>query len=60
MKTRFEYITVVYGGPEGVKSPTWVKCSVRKKSNIEVPMSKYGFLGSYWTVLIRPQEIFRN
>jgi hypothetical protein len=37
---------------EGEKSPTWVKCSIRKKSNIEILMTIYGFMGSYWLVLM--------
>ncbi len=43
---------------EGEKSPTWVKCLVRKKSNIEILLAVYSFLGSYWLVLMRPCEKF--
>ncbi len=45
---------------EGEKSPTWVKCSVRKKSNIKVLMTIYGFMGSYWLVLMGSCEKFRT
>jgi hypothetical protein len=41
---------------EGEKSPTWVKCSIHKKSNIEILMIIYGFMGSYWLVLMGFQE----
>jgi hypothetical protein len=49
-----------YSGKEGEKSPTSVKYSIRRKSNIEILMAKYGFMGSYWLLLIRPQEKFRT
>ncbi len=45
---------------EGEKSPTWVKCSVRKKSNIEILMTIYGFVDSYWSVLMGSCEKFRT
>ncbi len=45
---------------EGEKSPTWVKCFIRRKSNIEVLMTIYGLMGSYWIVLIRLHEKFRT
>ncbi len=63
-KIQFENILVVYGSPEsneGEKSPTWVKCLIRKKSNIEVLMIIYGLMGSYyWLVLMGSCEKFRN
>ncbi len=31
---------------EGEKSSTWIKCSIRRKSNREILMSIYGFMGS--------------
>jgi hypothetical protein len=45
---------------EGEKSSTWVKYSIRKKSNIEILMTIYGFMGSYWIVLLGLQEKIRN
>ncbi len=42
------------------KSPTWVKSSVRKKSNIEVLMTIHGFMGSYWLVLMGSCEKLRT
>jgi DNA relaxase NicK len=45
---------------EGEKSPTWVKFSVRRKSNIEVLMNIYSFMGSYWFVLMGSCEKFRT
>ncbi len=35
---------------EGEKSPTWVKCSIRRNSNIEILMSIYVFMESQWFV----------
>ncbi len=37
---------------EGEKSPTWVKCLIRRKSNLEILMSIYGLNG--WLVLTCP------
>ncbi len=45
---------------EGEKLPTWVKCSMNKKSNIKILMSIYGLMGSYWVVLMRSCEKFRT
>jgi hypothetical protein len=45
---------------EGEKSPTWVNCSVRKKSNIEILMTIFGFLESYWLFLMGSCEKFRT
>ncbi len=45
---------------KGEKSPTWVKCSMNEKSNIEALMTIYGFMGSYWLVLMRSCEKFRT
>ncbi len=45
---------------EGEKSPTWVKCFIRRKSNIEILLAIYDLMGSYWLVLIRLHEKFRT
>jgi hypothetical protein len=45
---------------EGEKSSTSVKCSINKKSNIEILMIIYGFMGSYWLVLMGSFKKFRT
>ncbi len=55
-----QWSSVASESTEGEKSPTQVKCSVRKKSNIEILMSIYGFLGTYWLVLMVPCKKFRT
>ncbi len=41
---------------KGEKSLTWVKCLIRRKWNLEILMIIYGFLESYWLVLMGPCE----
>jgi hypothetical protein len=45
---------------EGEKSPTWVECLIRKKFNIEILMTIYGLMGSYWLVLMGLQEKIKD
>ncbi len=56
----FQWSTVAPESTEGEKSPTWVKCSVRKKSNIEILMTIYDLLGIQWLVLMGSREKFRT
>jgi hypothetical protein len=56
----FLWSTMAPESTEGENSPTWVKCSIHKKSNSEILMTICSFMGSYWIVLMRLQEKYRT